>query len=68
MAKTYIANVVAFLFIIAQLFGLDIPYTTEQVELALIIVVSLAAQLFTAARQLWTGRATFLGAKGPTAH
>lgn len=67
MAPTYSFNLGAFVYILAQMFGLDIPYTSEQVELAVAIFGALGVQLFTMIRQLWTGRATILGGRGPRA-
>jgi len=67
MAPTYIANVVSFLFVGAQLLGVDIPYTPETVEQFLTLLFIVGTPIFTAIRQVWTGRATVLGAAGPAA-
>lgn len=63
MAPTYIANAVAVLFIGAQFIGLDIPYTSEEVEVAVTVLLTVGVQLFTMARQWWTGRATLMGTR-----
>lgn len=65
MAQTYVVNAVALLFMLSQVFGWDIPYTSEQVQSALTILVVLATPIFTMIRQVVTGRATVLGGRGP---
>lgn len=67
IAPTYLVNGVALLFMLSQVFGWDIPYTSEQVQSALTILVVLATPIFTMIRQVVTGRATVLGGRGPAA-
>lgn len=64
-APTYLVNAVALLFMVSQLFGWDIPYTSEQVQSALTILVVIGTPVFTLIRQVITGRATVLGGRGP---
>lgn len=52
---------------LAQVFGWNMPFTSAEVQNALTVFVVLATPLFTMARQIITGRATVLGAKGPNA-
>ena len=64
IAPTYLVNGVALLFMLSQVFGWDIPYTSEQVQSALTILVVIATPIFTMIRQVITGRATVLGGRG----
>lgn len=63
MAPTYLANAVAFLFILSRVLGFDIPYTPAEVENALTVVAVLATPLFSMFRQWWTGKSTWYGAR-----
>ena len=63
IAPTYAANGIAFLFLLAQMFGLDIPYTPEEVEGAVTVIGVIFVQLLTMFRQWWTGRATLGGSR-----
>lgn len=68
MAPTYTVNAVALLFMLSQVFGWNIPFTSAEVQNAVTVFVVLAAPIFTMIRQVVTGRATVLGAKGPAAN
>lgn len=63
MSKIYISAIVSFLVSLAAIFGVALPDTPENIEKALLLIISLGALLKTLYERHKKGDVSFLGFK-----